>query len=104
MTDIGGKRYVENLNGETPQLKNPCLRKEQQEKGDYIKVKMRKVNYRWNDWKLHIHWYRLEWLDTNNHNAKKNTFFVSSHKFFLKDYKNECCWVVHSKTNPIDAD
>ena len=76
MTVIGEKWYVNKLNAKLTSLKMPFLRKEQQEKEYIIKAKLRKPNNHRNDFKLNIHWKKLEWVDPNKRHTKEKSFCV----------------------------
>ena len=61
LTDIGVKFYINNLRYKPPPIKRPILIKEEQ-KYD-IKARLQKSNDNWNDWKIQIHWNKLEWVN-----------------------------------------
>ena len=64
-------------------LKKIRLRKKAQEKEDEIKRKLHKSNQACNDWKLQIHWNKLEWVNPSSCDEQKNTFCVSSKNNFF---------------------
>ena len=48
------------LGQKLPPLKKSRLSKKSQKEEDEIKRKLNKANQYWNDWKLQIHWNKLE--------------------------------------------
>ena len=46
----------------------------------------------------------IEWVDPNKYNTTKAQFFVSYHRFFLKDFQQTCHWVGNSLMKIIDDD
>ena len=80
--DIGVGWYMRKLSEKLPPLKKSKLSKKSQEKEDEIKRNLQASNQYWNDWKFHIHWNKLEWVNPRYNNELKNHFFVSSNFFF----------------------
>ena len=37
----------------------------------------------WNDWKLQLHWNKIEWADPKSNPKKVKPFSVSSKKFYI---------------------
>ena len=60
-----------------------------------------KANDHYNYWKLQLHWNKLEWVNPNTRNCEKNPFCSLTHKFYIKDGKQKCHFVVHPKLKPI---
>ena len=88
------------LNEKLPPLKKQKLRKKAQEKRDEIKINLKIANQNWNDWKIHVHWKKLEWVNPRSRNERKNPVFVSSKILCLK-YNNKTVYCVgHSKVYP----
>ena len=63
MTDIGGGWYLKKCARGIPPSKRRKLSKKAQERHDYIQKKLYESNRWWNDWKLQLHWNKLEWAD-----------------------------------------
>ena len=72
---------------ELPPMKIKTTRKEGNKKEDNIKQNIKKSYQHWNDYKLQIHWNKLEWVVPKIRYVKKTPFYTSSHKFYSK-YKN----------------
>ena len=85
MTDIGGHWYIGKWGG---------LSKTAQEKNDKIKQKLHTANSNWYDWKLQLHWNKLEWFIPRSKNVRK-TYSTSSKKFYIEQKYRTSNWVVH---------
>ena len=64
-------------------MKISILRKEEKKK-ENTKQNLNKHYQHWNDWKLKIHWNKLEWVVTKRRNVREKSFCISSQKFYLK--------------------
>ena len=58
-------------------------------------------NQSWNDWKFHIHWNKIDWVNPRSCIEVKNPFCVSSKKLCLKDNNKTSHWVGHSKLKTL---
>ena len=65
-----------------PPLKRTKLSKKAQERKDVIQKKLYEANRWCNDWKLQLHWKKLEWVDPKSKPKRVKPFSVSS-IFFL---------------------
>ena len=54
------------------------LSKRDQKEEDEIKRRLTESNYYINDWKLKTHWNKLEWVNPNSNDERKNQFCVAS--------------------------
>ena len=63
------------LSDNIPPLKKKKIIKKAQEKVGEIKIKLQTANQNWNDWKLQIHWNKLEWLNPIYLNERKKSIF-----------------------------
>ena len=101
---IGGGWYMNKLNDKIPLPKKRKLIKKAQEKEDKIKRHLQTANQNCNDWKFHIHWNKLEWVNPRNRNELKYPYCVSSKEFHLKDNNKTAHWVGHTKLKTLDID
>ena len=62
-----------------------------------------KANDHWNYWMFQLHWKKLEWVDPKKINSSNNPLCSLTHKFYIKDGKQTCHFVGHSKLKPIDC-
>ena len=58
----------------------------------------------WNDWKFHIHWSKLECVNTRSSDEQKNPFCVSSKENCFKDNVKPAHWVGPSQLRSPDSD
>ena len=58
----------------------------------------------WNDWKFHIHWNKLEWVNQRILIEVRNPLCVYSKRYCLKDIHGTAHWVGHQKLNPLDKE
>ena len=65
-----------------PPLKGTKLSKKSKERQHEIQNKLNESNGRWNDWKLQLHWNKLEWVD-NKSNPKRVKPFLFIQKLFI---------------------
>ena len=65
------------------------------------KLKLMKYNYHWNGCKFQFCWNRLE-LVYPKKSCKKNPLLYQTHISYIKDRKQTCHFVGHSKLKPID--
>ena len=63
-----------------PPMKRTKLSKKAQDRHDLIK-KLYEYNRWCNDWKLQLHWNKLEWVDPKSTPKRVKPFSVSSKKF-----------------------
>ena len=99
---VGGGWQMSKLNEKLPPLKKQKLRKKTQEKRDEIKINLKIANQNWNDWKIHIHWKKLEWVNPRSRNERKNPVFVSSKILCLKCNHKHTHWVGQLKLKLLD--
>ena len=62
-----------------PPLSRSTLSKKSQDKEDEIK-KLYEANQWWNDWKLQLHWNKLEWVIPRSQIKRNKPYSVSSKK------------------------
>ena len=96
MTEIGGGWYMEKSAKGLPLLRISTLSKKPQDKEDEIK-KNYEANKWWNDWKLKLHWNKLEWVNPRSQTKSDKPFSVSSRSFYLNKGDITSNWVGHSK-------
>ena len=90
MTDIVGGWYIEKSDRGLPPLKRKKLSKKTQERQDVIQKKLYEANRWWNDWKLKLHWNKLEWVDPKYNPKIFKPFSVSSKKLYTsKNYRTD---------------
>ena len=64
--------------------------------------KLYEANQWWNDWKLQLHWNKLEWVSPRSQIKRNKPYSVSSQKKLNKvDIKSH--WVGHSKLKELDT-
>ena len=73
LTDIGGGWYIKTLTKVIPLLIKMKLSEKAQEKDDEIKWKLHTANRNWNDWKLQLHWNKLEWVKSRSKIKRKKS-------------------------------
>ena len=56
------------------------IKQKRQEEEEKIKKKLKEANQEWSDWRFHIYWNKLEWVDPRIRNEKIYIFCVSSKK------------------------
>ena len=83
MTYIGGAWYMEKSAIGLPLLNRTKLSKKSQERKDVIQKKLHEDNMWWNDWKLQLHWNKIEWADPKSNPKRGKPYYVSSKKFIL---------------------
>ena len=83
MIDIGGEWYMGKNTRGLPPLSTNKLSKKAQERQDIIQIKIYEANKRWNDWKLQLHWNKLEWVDPKSNPKRVKIFSVSSKTFYI---------------------
>ena len=66
-----------------PPLKRKKLSKKAQERQDVIQKKLYESNRWWNDWRLQLHWNKLEWVDPKYAPKRVKPYYVSSKSFIL---------------------
>ena len=101
MNEIGGIWYMEKSAKGLPPLRISTLNKKAQDKEVEIK-KLYKANTWWNDWKLQLHWNKLEWVNTISRTKRNKPFSVSS-IFYLNKNDGTSHWVGHSKVKELDT-
>ena len=62
------------LGQKLPPLNKSRLGKKSQEKEGEIKRKLHEANQAWNDWKLQVHWNKLEWVIPRSRDEQKIHF------------------------------
>ena len=78
---IVGGWYVNKLVQKLQPLQKRRLRKKSQKSLDEIQRILTEANQYWNDWKFHIHWNKLEWVNPRSRDERKNKFCLSSKKY-----------------------
>ena len=68
-----------------------------------IQKKLYECNRWWNDWKFHLHWNNLEWVDPKSTPKRVKLFSVSSKKFYINKNDRTAHFVGHSKLTPLDC-
>ena len=53
------------------------------------------ANKWWNDWKLHLHWNNIDWVNTRSQTKRNKHFSVSSGMFYLNKGDKNSHWVGH---------
>ena len=91
----------DHIESEAPAPKKTKAKKKAQENEDEIKIKLKMANQKRNDWKFHIHWNKLEWVNPRIFIERENLFCVFSIILFLKDNNSTAHWVGHSKLKPL---
>ena len=84
-----------------PPLKKSKLSKKSQKEEDKIKRRLTKANQYWNNWKLQIHWNKLEWVNPRSRDERENPFCVSSQKHCFKDNVKPAHWVGNSQLRSL---
>ena len=69
---------MKKLGQELPPLRQGVLSKKSQKEEDEINIKLIEANQYCNYCKFQIHWNKLEWVNPNICDEKKNPFCVSS--------------------------
>ena len=69
---------MKKLGQKLPPLNKRRLIKKSQKEEDEIKRKLHEANQSWDDFKLQIHWNKIEWVDPRCQDERKNPFCVSS--------------------------
>ena len=59
--------------------------------------KLHKANKWWNDWKLQLHWNKLELVDPKTLIKRDKPYSVSPIKFYLNKNDRTSHWVYHLK-------
>ena len=85
-----------------PPLRRSKLSKKSQDKEDEIK-KLYEDNKWWNDWKLQLHWHKLEWVNPRSQTKRNKSYSVSSNKFSLNKVDKTSHWVGHSSLKELDT-
>ena len=104
MTDIGGGQYLKICTRGLPPCKRTKLSKKSQEGQDIIEKKLYESN-RWsNDWKLQLHWNKLEWVDPKYTPKRLKLVSVSSKVLYISKNDRTAHFVGHSKLKELDID
>ena len=101
-TDIGGGWYLEKCEKGLTLLKRKKLSKKAQERHDLIKNKLFQYNMWWNDWKLQLHWDKLEWVETKSTPKTFKPFSVSSKKLYINKNDRTAHFFGHYKLTLLD--
>ena len=80
MTDIGGGWYMEKSSKGLPPLRRTKLSEKAQESKYEIQKNTYEANMWWNDWKLQLHWNKLELFDPKPTPKRVKPYSVSSKK------------------------
>ena len=75
--------YVDKLVQKISLLKKMKLSQTKKEENK-IKIKLKKANKEWCDWKFQIHWNKLEWVNPRSRDERKKSICVSSKQFLLR--------------------
>ena len=96
MTDIGGGWYKGGSARGLPPWTRTKLSKKAQDRQDDIQKKLYEANRRGIDWKLLLHWNKLEWVDPKSNPKRVKPFSVSSKKFYIDKSDRTAHFVGHS--------
>ena len=83
ITHIGGGWYFKKSARGLPPLKRTKLSKKAQEGQDIIEKKLYESNRWLNDWKLQLHWNKLEWVDPKYTPIRLELVSVSSKVLYI---------------------
>ena len=101
-TNIGGGWYMGKFSKGLPPSKRSKLGKKTQEKQDEIK-KLYEANKWWNDWRLQLHWNKLEWVNPRSLTKRNKPFSVSLNCFYLNKNYITSHWVGLSALKELDT-
>ena len=92
------------MNSKLPPINKRISIQKKQIKEEKIKENIHKANDNWNNWKFHLHRKNIEWVDLKAQERNKNEFCYSTHKLYIKDWKESFHFVGRSRLKLVDYD
>ena len=85
-----------------PLLRKQKLSKNVKYKYDKIRRNLQTANRNWNDWKFHMHWNMIEWVNPRSKSERKKSSSTYSNKYYIDQYYRTAHWISHSKLKTLD--